>query len=658
MKQGKLNPNVTSSHRYEDPFKRFFKIFLGNPLKTSAQHKETLGFILGLPILAVDALSSIAYASEEILLGLSILGASYFSFSVPIAIAIVILILTLVVSYMQTVTAYPNGGGAYTVSRDHLGPRWALIAASSLLIDYVLTVAVSVTAGVRAITSAFPLLAHSSTHISIIIIFILTWINLRGIRESAVAVSFPVYAFIFSMFLLSISGVFIGVATPSIPHAPGVVEDPILNFAALLVVLRAFAGGCTAMTGIEVVANAGSILKKPHDLYARRILMALGSLLAFCFLSVTFTANHIGLTPVANESLISQMTRYLWGNGALHQIVQLTTASVLFLAANSAYAGFPKLAAILAQDGWLPKQFSALGDRLVFSQGILWLAVGAIALVILFKADTHALIPLYAVGVFTAFTLSQSGMVRYWFKEKKAYVKAQEAASDDNVLERPTCRRRVFGYYRRMLINGFGAVVTLLALLVTFEAKFMGGAYIVLIIVPLFSALFISISNHYKDVNAQMSIDSFYIKKRRPMLAQSSSKTIVVPISRLHKGSFEAIAFAREMSKDVRVLLIDPQMNDFEKLVDDVKSLNWELEIVQIKSPYRAVVQPIVEYVHNVDMEKRELAILVLPEIVPAHWWENMLHNQTAKRIAKLLSWNEHIPNKARIVINVPFYLE
>lgn len=658
MKQGKISPNSKTSHRYEDPFKRVFRFFLGNPLKTSAQNKESLGFILGLPILAVDALSSIAYASEEILLGLSILGTSYFSFSVPIAFAIVILIVTLVVSYMQTVTAYPNGGGAYTVSRDHLGSKWALVAASSLLIDYVLTVAVSVAAGVRAIISAFPLFAHSATYISILIISVLTWINLRGIRESAVFVSFPVYAFILFMFLLSVSGVFIGIATPTIASHIAGVDDPVLNFAALLVILRAFAGGCTAMTGVEVVANAGSILKKPHDHYARLILMALGSVLAFCFLSITFTVNHIGLIPAANESLISQMTRYIWGGGILHQSVQLITAAVLFLAANSAYAGFPKLAAVLAQDGWLPKQFSALGDRLVFSQGIMWLTVGAIVLVTLFKADTHALIPLYAIGVFTAFTLSQSGMVRYWSKEKKRYIEGQNAESDGDVLHKPKCRKVIFGYYRRMFVNGFGAFVTLLALLVTFEAKFMEGAYIVLIAVPFFSFLFISISNHYKNVNAQMCIDAFYIKKRKPVLTSSTEKTIVVPISRLHKGSFEAIAFAREMSKDVRVLLVDPQMNDFDALVDEVKSLKWGVEVVQIKSPYRAVVQPIVEYVHHVDMEKRELAILVLPEIIPAHWWENALHNQTSKRIAKLLSWNEHIPNMARIVINVPFYLE
>lgn len=644
------------THRYEDPFKRFFHIFLGNPLKTSARQKESLGFFLGLPILAVDALSSIAYASEEVLLALSVLGTGYFSFSVPISIAITLLIAILVMSYMQTVVAYPNGGGAYTVSRDHLGAKSALVAAASLMVDYILTVAVSVAAGVRAITSAFPVLKPSSVVLALSIIFALTWVNLRGIRESAHAVAIPVYAFILFMVMLCVSGIFIGFTAPPVPRE-AFISDPILNLAALLIILRAFAGGCTAMTGIEVVANAGSILKKPHDVIARRILMTLGALLCFCFISITLTVNHLALSPSHNESLISQMTRYIWGAGALHEIVQLLTAVVLFLAANSAYAGFPKLAAILATDGWLPKQFAALGDRLVFSQGILWLALSASLLVLLFEADTHALIPLYAVGVFTAFTLSQSGMVLYWWRERVLYNKNVNTGSP-NARKTLSHKREVFSYLRRMIINGIGAICTGLALLITFEAKFTEGAYIVMVVVPLLCYIFNGISKHYKKVNAELQVNALYIQKCKPEFATTSHKTVIVPISKLHKGSLEAIAFARYLSRDVRVVIVDVNQENLELMIQDVESLKWGVTCVPIKSPYRAVIQPIVEYVLHADMERGELAVLVLPELVPAKWYQSILHNQTSGRIAKLMSWNENIPNKARIVINVPFYLE
>ncbi|MBX9697429.1 MAG: APC family permease, partial [Alphaproteobacteria bacterium] len=514
----------------------------------------------------------------------------------------------------------------------------------------------SVTAGVRAIASAFPVLKPSSVMLASSIIFALTWVNLRGIRESAHAVAIPVYAFIFFIIMLCCSGIFIGFTAPPVPRE-AFISDPVLDLAALLIILRAFAGGCTAMTGIEVIANAGSILKKPHDVFARRILMTLGVLLCFCFLSITLTVNHLALSPTQNESLISQMTRYIWGAGILHETVQLLTAIVLFLAANSAFAGFPKLAAILATDGWLPKQFAALGDRLVFSQGILWLALSAALLVFMFDADTHAFIPLYAVGVFTAFTLSQSGMVIYWWRGRAAYLKKMTTESP-HLRNTSSHKKEMFGYIRRMMINGFGAIFTGLALIITFEAKFMEGAYIVMVVVPLLCYMFNGISKHYKKVNAELQVNALFIHKCKPELATTSNRTVIVPISKLHKGSLEAIAFARSLSQDVRIIIVDANSENLESMIRDIEALKWGVKCVAIKSPYREVIQPIVEYVLHVDMERGELAVLVLPELVPAKWYQNILHNQTSGRIAKLMSWNENIPNKARIVINVPFYLE
>jgi amino acid transporter len=634
---------------YNHPLMRLRNIFLGHPLKTSSQDREALGFWLGLPLLAIDALSSMAYATEEILLALTVLGTSYYHFSVPIAFVIVILMTSIIASYVQTVQAYPEGGGAYVVAKNHLSwSAWSLIAASSLLVDYILTVAVSVTAGVRALISAYPQWIGYNTSFSLVVISVMIWINLRGIRESAKAVAIPVYAFIVSILFLGVSGFFVSSDIQPVETN----STPVLDLAAFAVILRAFAGGCTAMTGIEVIANAGSILKKPHAVVARKILFALGILLGGGFLAITMSVQKLGLVPEMNESLISILARKSLGTGVIYQSVQILTACVLFLAANSAFAGFPKLTAMLAQDSRLPKQFSAVGDRLVFSNGIISLGLAAIVLVIIFNGDTHALIPLYAIGVFMAFTLSQFGMFHYWLGRKKRessiYVNQNKIGASSE--------------YRwdmvKAHITAFGTFLTFIALVVTFEAKFSQGAYIVLIIILLFSFLFWAISKHYKKFALLLEINRKMIKEKHHHFSQSGNRPIVVPVSRLHKGSLEALAFARQLSKDVRALIIEIGQSDIKETKKAIEDLEWDIKVVTIHSPYRSIIQPVVDYVHSVDSMYKDLTVLVLPELIPSHWWQNLLHNKTSKSINKALTWNEYVLDQARIIIHVPYYLK
>lgn len=620
------------------PMTRIRRLFLGHPLKSSAQHRERLGFFLGLPLLAVDAISSIAYATEEILIALSLAGSHFLSFSIPIALAIVIVLAALIASYRQTVQAYPEGGGAYIVARNNLGIPFALVAASSLLIDYVLTVAVSMTASIRAICSAFPFLLNFKLSLCFAGLWLLTWMNLRGIRESAYAVALPVGTFIILIICLCIDGlVKTGISCQAHSFSS---FDGILDVATVAVILRAFAGGCTAMTGIEAIANAGNMLTKPSSTIARQILLALGVILGSTFLSITIISQQLGLKPMLSESLLSQLTRNLWGDGFLYRAIQLLTATVLFLAANTVFAGFPKLSAILARDGWLPHQLSAIGDRLVFSKGILWLAILSSILILLFRGDLHALIPLYAIGVFSAFTLSQMGMVKYWRHH------LQETSH--SLWSSTGCK---------MALNACGACLTGIALLVTFEAKFFEGAFLIVIVVPIIVTLCYSVKKHYNEIEKKLKVDIAIEKNSTPQFTHSEVSTVIVPVSRVHKGTLEALRFARQMTTNVKVIIVNIQQDHIAQTKAELESLEWGLDIIVLDSPYRSIIRPIIEYVHHLDAKNRVSSIVILPEFIPACWWHNLLHNRTAEAIVRILSWNERLRNQARIIINVPYYV-
>ena len=621
------------------PTTRLCTFLLGHPLKNSVQHRERLGFFLGLPLLAVDALSSIAYATEEILIALSLAGSHFLALSIPISGAIVVVLAALIASYRQTVQAYPEGGGAYIVARHNLVIPSALVAAASLLIDYVLTVAVSMTASIRAICSAFPYLLNFKVSLCLLGLWLLTWLNLRGIRESAYAVALPIGAFIILIICLCIDGLFqTGLALQKYSSSS---FDVFLDLATIAVVLRAFAGGCTAMTGVEAIANAGSMLTKPSSTVSRQILLALGLILGGTFLSITIISQNLGLSPLHTESLLSQLIRNLWGDGFLYQTIQLLTATVLFLAANTVFVGFPKLSAILAKDGWLPRQFSAIGDRLVFSKGILWLAILASILILLFRGNTHALIPLYAIGVFSAFTLSQWGMVKYW---------RQSLQDTSQPLWSSTgCK---------MALNAFGACLTGIALVVTFEAKFSEGAFLILIVVPLIVSLCYKVKKHYTEIENQLKVDISLEKNINNTFNHSKASTAIVPVSRVHKGTLEALRFSRQLTTDVKVIIVDIHQEDVTPTKQQLEALEWGLDIIVLNSPYRSIIQPIIEYVHLLDTLNGVSSILILPEFIPARWWHNLLHNRTAEAIVRILSWNERLCNQARIIINVPYYVD
>ncbi len=629
------------------PWARIRHFFFGHPLKSSTQEKETLSFFMGLPLLAIDALSSVTYATEEILIALSVAGTGLYGLSVPVAIVIILLLATLILSYTQTVQAYPEGGGAYTIARNHLGTLASLVASSALLIDYTLTVAVSVSAGVRALTSTYSALLGYQIHLSVLGILFLIWINLRGLKESARLIAPFVYTFIFAMLIMGASHLLEKMGfMPSILLKGGqtfpdsskasFLPTHILDFAMIPIILRAFAGGCTAMTGIEAVANAGSTLKRPHALNAQRILIALGTILGFMFLSITVIAYDLGLTPLKNESLLSQIVRSVWGGGVIHTCFQLLTTMILLMAANTAFAGAPKLSATLARDGWLPKQLYIIGDRLVFSKGIIILGVVASILVIIFKADTHYLIPLYAIGVFTAFTLSQAGMVVYW----------------------RTCPKNVPYKRTKMFINGFGALLTAVALLTTFEAKFKEGAFLVLIAIPLIITVCLWIHHHYCRTFLELELTPEMITSHVQNFSESEIHTAVLPVSQLNRSSFKALSFAREMTKDVHVVIVDLEKFNAKNTKARIEALGWDIKVKVLPSPYRSVIRPIIDYVHWVDRTCERPAIVILPEFVPFHWWESLLHNKTAQTLVDALSWSETIESQSRIIINVPYYLK
>ncbi|MET1027699.1 MAG: APC family permease [Dongiaceae bacterium] len=611
--------------------------FLGNPLQTADQKHERLGVLTGLPIFASDALSSVAYATEEILLVLTAAGAAMLHYSLPIAIVICGLLAIVTMSYRQTVHAYPNGGGAYIVALENLG-RWpGLVAAASLLIDYVLTVAVSISAGIRAVTSAFPSMEPHTVSLCILCVIVMAWANLRGVRESARVMSLPTWGFIFIMVLLiSIGGYHLltGSLSP-LPLPQELPKDGDLGPLALVILLvKAFSSGCTAMTGVEAVSNGVPVFKSPEPKNASRTLILLSSILGFIFIGVTFLAFHLDIVPRTQESVLSQVARLVFGTGPLYYVTQFLTMAILVLAANTSFAGFPRLASILAKDGFLPKQLANLGDRLAFSNGIIALAVAAIILLMIFKGDVHALIPLYALGVFLSFSLSQTGMVIFFAREKGPNWEARAA------------------------INCVGAITTTIALLAIVEAKFAAGAWIVALLVPAFLWLFHSIRKHYDTVELQLSPRMGGLGEWLPWSHEFRPK-VVVPISKMHPGTLAALELARAISHDVTAVTVDIDPKDTANLRLAWRAMRLKEPLVVLHSPYRAVLEPVMKFLEEQDRrdEDRGQAVVVLPEFMPAKWWQTLLHNQTALLLKAELLFRKGADGENRIVIDVPYRL-
>jgi amino acid transporter len=598
------------------------KLFVGSPLATAQARHERLSRTSALAVFSSDALSSVAYATEEILLVLVLAGSAALTFSIPIGIAIALLIAVVVSSYRQTILAYPHGGGAYIVTKDNLGTLPALVAAGALLIDYVLTVAVSVAAGVAAITSAFPILYDYRIALGVIFIAGIATVNLRGLREAGALFAVPTYLFVVGFAAMLAYGfvrwMFGWEGVPAPAAEPAEMSQALTIF----LVLRAFASGCAALTGVEAVSDGVPAFRPPEARNARIVLAWLGIILVTLFIGITFLAHHYQVLPRAEETVVSQLARLIFGGGLLYYEVQAVTMLILVFAANTAFADFPRLAYFLARDGFIPRQFGTRGDRLVFSNGILILGGLAALLILLFGGATHALIPLYAVGVFVSFTLSQASMVRRWLS------------------------RREEGWWWRWVLNAVGAATTGLVMLVIAATKFSHGAWMVVLLIPLLVALFMMIHRHYADVARQLSLVNY----GGPPPIQHS---VLVLVGDLHRGVAAALRYAQTLSTSAKAVYVELDPERTQKLEEKWGKFGLGVPLVVLTSPYRSLLTPFLDYVnHLLAVGENHVVTIVIPEFVPARWWQHLLHNQTALLIKGALLFRKGV-----VVVDVPFHL-
>ncbi len=612
------------------------RLIFGSPLSTEQLAHQRLPKILALPIFASDALSSTAYATQAILLNLLIAGPHVLHLTVPISLAIVVLLWIVVISYTQTVHAYPQGGGTYIVSRENLGINWGLLAAAAILTDYVLTVAVSITSGVQQITSFFTNLAPYQTELAIAAIWFLTMANLRGAKESGMLFAIPTYFFVLTM----LGTVAVGVLGPLFgyhprPYQPASQQtaEQVMHALSLGLILRAFASGCAAMTGIEAVADGVQAFRPPESKNAAQTLVAMGAILSTIFLGISYIAQKYHIvyyghgahgTDASAESVISMLARVVFHDDPLPRgIILFATTIILVLAANTAYADFPRLSSILARHGYMPRQLANLGDRLVFSNGIILLAVFVSILVVAFGGNVDRLIPLYALGVFTAFTLSQAGMVRHWLQQKGK------------------------GWQWKVVVNGIGAVTTGIVLLVIIVEKGPQGAWIVLVVLPILMWMFTQVNRHYQKVRARLTLKDYEPQPLPP-------HTVLVLVPDVHRGVIPALEYAREISKDHRAVHIEINPVDTQRLKERWEQWGGDMPLVIIESPYRSLIGPLVEYVRQVRQDHpRHLITVVLPEFVVTKWWERALHNNSAFLIKLALGNVRDV-----VITNVRYYLD
>ena len=590
------------------------RLIFGHPLPTSRAEHERLGWLLGVPVFAADAISSVAYATQEILLALVLAGAGVLHLGLPIALAIALLVTVVTTSYMQVIKAYPGGGGAYTVAGQNLGRTAGLIAAAALLIDYILTVAVSVTAGIENFTSAVVLLRPYQLWLSLAGILIMTWLNLRGVRESAKVVAAPVFLFVGCCVVMIVVGIWRGVTGHYTPPAPQ--EAPMQHHLTTLLILRAFASGCAALTGIEAVSNGVQAFREPRTRNARLTLGILGGILVAFLLGITYLSHVFRIIPdepgTGGETVLSEIGRIVFRSGPLYYALQFSTLVILLLAANTSFAGFPRIASLLARDGYLPRQLANLGDRLVFANGIVVLGAIAAGLVVVFGGSTHRLIPLYMIGVFVSFTLSQAGMARKWLRERPK------------------------AWWLGVAINGPGAFCTGAVLCVVTAAKFAQGAWVTVVAIPLLILLHRRIRVHYDRVAAQLSLEG------QPPPIHEKTHLVVVPVASLHRGTLEAIEYARSLGVPAEAVHVIANEAEWEALQRKWKEFEPDIPLVALPSPYRSLVEPLVEYVREQRDEYARVSV-VIPEFVVSHWWEEALHNQSAIQLDLALRRMLHV---------------
>lgn len=634
---------------------RLKRLIVGRAKRSAQAAHERLTKKIGLAVFASDALSSTAYASEEILLVLAVaaaFGQTYaFNYVVPITLIIAVVLGIVAISYRQTIFEYPSGGGAYIVAKENLGTYPGLVAAAALLVDYVLTVSVSIAAGVAAITSAaqgtrLAWLANHRVFLCLILIAFIAIANLRGVRESGSLFAGPTYAFVFSFLFMVGYGIIHFFLDPAAAPAPTeelkLAEGYQLQPLTLFLLLGAFSNGCVALTGTEAISNGIPAFKQPEARNAATTLTWMAFLLATMFIGTSVMAYLYHVHPLENETVISQFARIIFTGpmGWFYYVIQGTTALILILAANTSFADFPRLSSLLARDRYMPRQFATRGDKLVFSNGIIILAIFSGILVTAFGGDTSRLIPLYAVGVFLSFTLSQSGMVRHWFKAGKT----EHSNSGSN--NEPKVRAR--HWKKSIAINGLGAIATFVVLSVLVVTKFMHGAWIVVVLIPILVIMFRAVRRHYRDVAQQLTTEG--LSRLRPIRHE-----VIVPVSGIHRGVLRALEYARAIASDhVTAVYINLDAESTQKLRAKWSEWGEGIELVVIASPYRSLIGPLTRYLdRRMTAHKDQMITVVLPEFIPARWWHHLLHNQSSLMLKGALLFKPNV-----IVTSVPYHLK
>jgi amino acid transporter len=599
------------------------RILVGRPLATAAEKHERLGKITGLAVFSSDAVSSVAYGPEEVLLALVTAGTGALVFSIPIGIGISILVVIVASSYWQTIHAYPSGGGSYIVASDNLGTLPGLIAGAALLTDYVLTVSVSVASGIAAITSAFPPLYPWRVTICVISVAGIALANLRGVRESGRLFAVPTYWFISSVVLLILTGLF-RVATGTVQPLP-TEEVKATHVVSMFLIMRAFSGGCATLTGTEAVSNGIPAFRPPESRNAGIVMVWMATILSTTSLGITYLARAYNVTPRETETVASILARNVFGGeNLLYYNIQLATMLILLVAANTSFADFPRLSSIMARDGFMPRQLANRGDRLVFSNGVLVLSALSILLLIIFRGETHALIPLYAIGVFLSFTLSQAGMVRHWLKLKDEHPKPHH-----------------------IFLNGLGALTTGIVTIVIAVSKFALGAWIVVILIPLMVICLLQVRRHYEVLGRQLNLEGFSPPKlgRHP---------VVVLVGGIHRGVVTALAYAKAISPNVTAITVDLDPTATSRLQMQWQQWAPDIPLVILDSPYRSVIQPVLHYIDQMEKQRDgDYMTIILPEFVPAKWWQHLLHNQTALLIKGALLFR-----RGKVAISIPYHLD
>ncbi len=624
------------------PRKTWRNIFIGNPLATADAPKQTIGKAIGLAVFSSDAISSTAYATQEIMIILAAATSSAFKYVFPISLAIVILMTIVTISYEQTIHAYPGGGGAYIVARDNLGELPAQTAGAALLTDYVLTVAVSISSGVAQIVSAFPGLYNYRVLIAVLLVMFIMVVNLRGVKESGFLFAIPTYFFIFAMVATVIVGMvrFFTHSLGTVAHPPVSSFEGVVLTVTPFLLLHAFSSGTSALTGIEAISNGITAFKEPRSKNAGMTLIWMSVILASLFLSISFLSGKIGAVPSEYETVISQLSRTIFSDqGFMYLSVIAGTAVILIMAANTAFADFPRLGALHAGDGFLPRQLTFRGSRLVYSRGIVTLAVLASVLIILFQANVTRLIPLYAIGVFLSFTLSQAGMARRWWKSGQLN-KGEEIQEPGSIITHDTKWRM------KMIINGFGSVCTFVVMIVFAVTKFMEGAWVIILLIPLMVTVFFTIHHHYKRLAAKLSLESYWSTNR------VKHQKVLVLVSSVHRGTLAALNYAKSLGSDITAIHVSIDPRESEKVREKWEHFGDGTRLVILDSPYRLLVEPVLDYIQSMidRKQKNETITIVVPQFVPSHWWENLLHNQTAFLLRSALLFKPGI-----VILEVPY---